>query len=573
MKLRTMLYGLTLMLGCFVLAACVNDEEGPCLPDGKIQVLFSLELQDNAQTRAGDETWNGYDPKDPGVEYDNFIDLGSVQMLLFKADGGENDGKYVGKLDIQTYTQSGENKYQYIGTAPPGLEAGVKYKFVVLANCNPVKPEPKNLDDLADLTFTYSTMAHIPMWGTKDVTLTLEAGSRQDIQDIYLLRAMSKVTVALTGESGDLHEYDVISSVKVTRHNKEGYVVPTGYNTATTTATTVLYLDNSLNEKKTTYSEGEDPSKTFTGTAKELTFYLMEYDNSKDKAAELIVTLAKTDADGVITESKEYSGAPIQFCEYVKEGDNKGIPDTSKPYNIVRNHYYQFNIFKVTERSLYVKPMVLPWDVKSEFDYASIVEVSLRTGNNSQGVGISYLRYDTDGNFESWDGSYVAVANGTGDSGAATYSPYLVLSTTSNNDLFLQLDNPKFEFIQFDGTQYNHLGAGNPLNIPAKIGANGKPESVTTNFYVMPAEPYDPIAKPSRECYMSLISSGGSSAAARVPLRSSLPGFGSGVDEVWFFWVSADDYTNAWSASGAVPAKYEGYPDTGMIKKVASSEE
>ena len=111
------------------------------------------------------------------------------------------------------------------------------------------------------------------------------------------------------------------------------------------------------------------------------------------------------------------------------------------------------------------------------------------------------------------------------------------------------------------------------MNIPAKIGANGKPESVTTNFYVMPAEPYDPIAKPSRECYMSLISSGGSSAAARVPLRSSLPGFGSGVDEVWFFWVSADDYTNAWSASGAVPAKYEGYPDTGMIKKVASSEE
>lgn len=28
MKLRTMLYGLTLMLGCFVLASCVNDAEG-----------------------------------------------------------------------------------------------------------------------------------------------------------------------------------------------------------------------------------------------------------------------------------------------------------------------------------------------------------------------------------------------------------------------------------------------------------------------------------------------------------------------------------------------------------------
>lgn len=216
--------------------------------------------------------------------------------------------------------------------------------------------------------------------------------------------------------------------------------------------------------------------------------------------------------------------------------------------------------------------MVLPWDVTSVFDYASAVEVSLATGNNSPGVGgASYLRFDSDGDFspQSWAGSYVAVANGIGDTGAATFSPYLILNTTSNDNMFLQLDNPKFEFIQFDGTTYNRLGAGNPLNIPAQRDENGKPVQVTTRFYVMPAEAYDPIAKPSRECYMSLISSGGSSAAARVPLRSELPGFASGVDEVWFFWVSADDYQNAWSTTGEVPAPYEGYPD-GKIKKVGN---
>ena len=99
------------MLGCFVLASCVNDEEGPCLPDGKTNVLFSLVLQDNTKgtTRAGNETWNNYNPKDTGVSYDNYIDLDNVQMLLFK-----NDGSFAGKLKDLTYSQTGENTYQYI---------------------------------------------------------------------------------------------------------------------------------------------------------------------------------------------------------------------------------------------------------------------------------------------------------------------------------------------------------------------------------------------------------------------------------------------------------------------------
>ena len=88
MKQRMILYGLTLMLGCFVLASCVNDDEGPCLSsNGKTQVLFSLVLQDNTQTRAdGDVTWGNYSPKKEGVGYDNKIDLAGVQMLLFKGN-------------------------------------------------------------------------------------------------------------------------------------------------------------------------------------------------------------------------------------------------------------------------------------------------------------------------------------------------------------------------------------------------------------------------------------------------------------------------------------------------------
>ena len=69
MKQRMMLYGLTLMLGCLVFAACVNDEEGPCLSDGETRVLFVLSLEENtkAVTRAGQETWNNYNPKEETI--------------------------------------------------------------------------------------------------------------------------------------------------------------------------------------------------------------------------------------------------------------------------------------------------------------------------------------------------------------------------------------------------------------------------------------------------------------------------------------------------------------------------
>ena len=90
MKLRKILYGLTLMLGCFVLASCVNEEEGPCLPEGKTKVLFKLTLPENAQTRAEAirVNWGTGDLSnfEQGGDKDNYIDLSSIKMLIFDAE-------------------------------------------------------------------------------------------------------------------------------------------------------------------------------------------------------------------------------------------------------------------------------------------------------------------------------------------------------------------------------------------------------------------------------------------------------------------------------------------------------
>ena len=464
MKLIKMLYGLTLMLGCFVLASCVNDEEGPCLPDGKTEVLFSLVLQDNAQTRAGDETWNNYDPKDTGVEYDNYIDLNNVQMLLFYADGGENDGKYAGKLGSMIHSKVNENVYQYVGIAPTDLAAG-DYKFVVLANCADAGlTSNSTIADLNEKTFNLfaesGNTQYIPMWGVLKATLTLVAGNRQEIGRISLLRAISKVTVKLQAPEGatvdPLRGYS-LDSVVVTYYNKSGYITPTGAATAETTKE--LNLDASLRAYASVAQNKVFAPATVGDT--ELTFYLPEYNNSTT-TAKLNVTLSKTVKDKEGNDVKLTFKSPIQFCDYYTSGDNQGKPDTTKPYNIIRNHYYKFNIYSVSDDgALYVKPTVADWKDFTELTYKIDMSTSMRLFD-------SWLyRYDTDGQYgwggsdadaayNHWNESHMVVSSGRGTAteaeriaGRPLHSPMIQLVTSATAGSFeLYIDNEDFEIVQ-----------------------------------------------------------------------------------------------------------------------------
>ena len=548
MKLIKMLYGLTLMLGCFVLASCVNDEEGPCLPDGKTEVLFSLVLQDNAQTRTGDETWNNYDPKDTGVEYDNYINLDNVQMLLFYADGGENDGKYAGKLGSMIHSKVNENVYQYVGTAPTDLAAG-DYKFVVLANCADAGLTV-GTSTIADVDNTFNLFAdsgnteYIPMWGVLKASLTLVAGARQHIGTIDLLRAMSKVTVKLQAPEGatvdPLRGYS-LEKVTLSNYNKSGYITPTGAATAETTKE--LNLDASLHAYA---SAGTD--KVFEPTdedAKELTFYLPEYDNSTTPAV-LTVTLTKeVEVEGETEPTTVTFEAPIQFCDYYTEGDNKGKPDTTKPYNIIRNHYYQFNIYSVSDDgALYVKPTVAPWEDATPLDYTIKMSTNMRLFD-------SWLyRYDTVDqdytNWTNWAGSHMAVSEGRESDGRPSRSPQIQLVTTGVADASVE-DSGTFELV-IDNTDFEILRANkNDVGVVTSYDAstNGKltiaaGEDVYTYFYIVPkinVTPSNPVAK------VSLFYNDPVTGKQEVTYNyNALPGYSDDSSEIWAYYFPADQY-------------------------------
>lgn len=385
MKLRKILYGLTLMLGCFVLASCVNEEEGPCLPEGKTKVLFKLTLPENAQTRAEAirVNWGTGDLSnfEQGGDKDNYIDLSSIKMLIFDADNN-----YKGSLKDMIYTSNTEGtgyyeakEYEFVGTAPDGLTENATYKFVVLANTT--IPETPTVTNLNDLYFTQNTNA-IPMWGVKTATLSLVPGELQDLEDIALLRAISKVTVQLSPEM--ITRGFTLESLQVDNYNNQGYVLPA--NAFSVAATTSLDQEGCVRPKT---SAAQKLPGTVNNNSVEL--YLPEYKNiGSTKPATMSVTLKLTEEVEVIGEDGKpvigEDGKPkteiivdeipfqagIKFMIY----DANGVAIANSDYDIVRNHHYIFTITgaEVGHR-LMLRVVDIPWDdaQKIEVDYTQTI--------------------------------------------------------------------------------------------------------------------------------------------------------------------------------------------------------
>ena len=535
MKLRKFLYGLTLMLGCFAFAACVNDEDGQCLSDGKTQtqVLFSLSLKENtkALTRAGNETWNDYDHKDTGVEYDNYINLDNVQMLLFDASTGD----YAGTLGSMTYSKTGENKYEYIGTAPADIAVG-DYKFVVLANCADAGLTV-GTSKIADLdTKTYNLFADsgnsefIPMWGVLKASLTLVAGSRQEIGTIHLLRAVSKVTVKLEAQEGatgnPLRGYS-LEKVALSNFNKSGYVTPTGAATAETT--TELNLDASLHAYASAGTDKEFAVAAAGDT--ELTIYLPEYENSTTAPAVLTVYLTKKVGDKTVS-----FNAPIQFCDY--EG---GKPKEETAYNIVRNHNYQFQIYSVSDDgALYVLPTVADWIDVDELEYTIDMSTSMRLFD-------SWLyRYDTDNNYSDWNESHMVVSSGRGEAtdtepvgGRPLHSPQIQLVTTASAGSYeLYIDNSDFEIVKAVKNDVGVVTEYTPSTDGTLTIDAG--ENVYTYFYIVPKDGVEP-STPAAKVFLYY----NDPALGKQEMtfnNSSLPGYSDDSAEIWVYYVSETAY-------------------------------
>lgn len=347
-------------LGCIALVSCDQGDTGAENTEAHITLTLCLKGTDtDNNTRIGqpggkqlasrsedDET------DEPGTEMENSIDLSRFHVVFYQANQ-----QMAGILQNMVLVHLGGNIYRLTGSLPVSNKVLVgnyfEGKMVVYANFNMSEDDlQKSYNDeaIAQKSFDYEdNPKYLPMWGVKKVSFTLTAGKRQDFSDIDLLRAVAKVKVNLSSEMKN--NGWSIHSIQLFNYNGKGYCMPKKYAECEQTASLSHEdFENFYESKKTEPITMED----------DVPIYLPEYKN-KDKAdADKCVIKLKLKLNGsVYTDDsgneKEYT---LRFIDYTDSGG-----EGTTVNDIVRDHYYTFEVYKDSNGKNLVKLTVRKWKV------------------------------------------------------------------------------------------------------------------------------------------------------------------------------------------------------------------
>lgn len=343
-------------LGCIALVSCDQGDTGAENTEAHITLTLCLKGTDtDYNTRIGqpggkqlasrsedDET------DEPGTEMENSIDLSRFHVVFYQANQ-----QMAGILQNMVLVHLGGNIYRLTGSLPVSNKVLVgnhfEGKMVVYANFDMSEGDlQKSYNDgaIAQKSFDYvDNPKYLPMWGVKKVSFTLTAGKRQDFSDIDLLRAVAKVRVSL---SDDMKKNGwSIYSMQLFNYNNKGNCMPKKYAECEQTASlTHEDFENFYDSKQT-------GGITMT---ENVPIYLPEYQNTgKKKADRCVIKLKLKLNENVENNEKEYT---LRFIDYTDSGaEGTTIND------IVRDHYYTFEVYKSTNGQNLVKLTVRKWKV------------------------------------------------------------------------------------------------------------------------------------------------------------------------------------------------------------------
>lgn len=354
-------------LGCIALVSCDQGDTESENAEAHITLTLCLKGTDtDNNTRIGqsggkqiasrgeeDETEN------PGTEMENSIDLSKFHVVFYDANH-----RMAGILQNMVLIHVGGNIYRLTGSLPVSNKVLVgnhfEGKMVVYANFD-MSPEDLHKDyndtDIAHKAFDYeANPRYLPMWGVKKVAFTLAAGKRQDFSDIDLLRAVAKVKVYL---SNDMKKNGwSIHSMQLFNYNNKGYCMPGKYTDCEQTASL------KHEEYEHFYNSRQTSGITMTD---DRPIYLPEYKNVDRADGNQTIIRLKLARNGNVEQDapdkdKEYT---LRFKEYTDEGtEGTTIND------IVRDHYYIFEVYKGSNGQNLVKLTVRKWNVR---DHEEIV--------------------------------------------------------------------------------------------------------------------------------------------------------------------------------------------------------
>ena len=352
-------------LGCIALVSCDQGDTNAGEAEANITLTLCLKGADkNSNTRMGQpfvkplaSRGDGDETEDPGTEMENSIDFSRFHVVFYDANH-----RMAGILQNMVLIHMGGNIYRLTGSLPVSNKVLVgnyfEGKMVVYANFDMSEDDlQKGYNDeiIAQKAFDYEAKPkYLPMWGVKKVAFTLAAGKRQDFSDIDLLRAVAKVKVNLSSEMKK-NEWS-IHSMQLFNYNNKGYCMPGKYTDCERTA--------SLTHKEFSHFYDTKQSGGITLTDN-VPIYLPEYQNTGRNEADKCVIKVKLARNGSVEQDasgneKEYT---LRFIDYTDSGtEGTTIND------IVRDHYYIFEVYKGSNGQNLVKLTVRKWNVRKHED-------------------------------------------------------------------------------------------------------------------------------------------------------------------------------------------------------------
>ena len=310
--------------------------------DDAVRVAFRMSYA-NGNTRAANEGWDDYDPKDDGTAYENAINTEQLQIKVC-----DENGTIIGDVENVIAINNGTDTnpdYSITGTWENAAdELSKAKKIMVFANCGTSIVTPDNIQNLAFASS--ATTQYIPMWGVTTLTNELVVGKSNYLGTIDLLRSLAKVKVKLA-DGMKSRKYS-LGAMQLNNYNTSGYTLPLTYNTVASTA--AIRFGNSLHANSSWAQ-----SIVMTGDGDEsIMLYIPEYDNinaAADRKATISLQLMR---DG-----EEEGNYTLHFCNYTPEG----APDAASTYNIQRNHYYEYTVGR-TDDQVKIVLNVKEWNLR-----------------------------------------------------------------------------------------------------------------------------------------------------------------------------------------------------------------
>lgn len=348
-------------LGCIALVSCDQGDTGAENTEAHITLTLCLKGTDTdnyTRTRQSGgkqiaSRSEDSETDEPGTEMENSIDLSRFHVVFYQANQ-----QMAGILQNMVLVHLGGNIYRLTGSLPVSNKVLVgnhfEGKMVVYANFDMSEVDlQKGYNDeiIAQKAFDYkANPEYLPMWGVQKVNFTLAAGKRQDLSDIDLLRAVAKVKVYL---SNDMKKNGwSIHSMQLFNYNDKGYCMPGKYKDCEQTA--------SLTHEEFEHFFNSRQTRGITMTD-DVPIYLPEYKNNGQVDADKCVIKLKLARKGTVEQDapgkdKEYT---LRFIDYT----DKGTEGTTAN-DIVRDHYYIFEVYKGSNGQNLVKLTVRKWNVR-----------------------------------------------------------------------------------------------------------------------------------------------------------------------------------------------------------------